>query len=1003
MPMAEILSGRGRAQSRGEYVGANNGGGASTGQSSLSAAGGTLRRPSRLLLSSVPSSGPGQDHAVHTLPPLSPGNNAAIHATHRVISGTNGSRGLANGGLGSAAGRPDGSTGGAGSNKASSGTQARGRILPGTGTGGTGSGAGSGSSGGVGAVGGSSLIGTERRRAQAVMADQTRGSAVTAGAGGVARTAAAGGGVAGTTKGRATGRPSMRLARDSTQVSGPARQQGGRGTGPVAGPGSAAARAAEARAAAAAAATAVPNSGDDNGDGDDGDDFGRYSYTDVGRSSGGGSEPSGAGECSAGPGRAPSQTHQMLQSQHSGIGSCSTAAATASGVLSSVGGSPSTSTQLGLRATMSHMLSLHRPSSPLTAPGPRSPGASASVATTASGGTLSNAVMRPLSSRTDDASTPSRHQQPQPPPLASDPLGLGIGPLSMFGPLAAAPPHTTPHSSALPRPSSSASSPPVNAAATAAGSTNGFMPGSVSGFGSGHGLDPDGRALLRPSFTPAAPGTGAGMLERDSLGSHVVDAATPDSANQPSSGSSEHAIRQLSSRGARGTALRGTSHESSSTAAARSVAASQRPASSASAQATAATGAGPRMQVAMTRAAARAAGRTTAPSAAASATASGTLSAATSNIQNGVAAQSSGVPRTSAAAVQLASGNRSRRGLSTAAGTAVATTATTSPATSRTTLYHRAPTGREDVQSETASSGITRRNNAEAAGDSAAASITAGAAVSASGAGVFSLFSPLDSSPPGHAVVGTGGNGGSAAAVARAAARRRSSNGPSEGGNSGGAGGLRGAIRQRGTGLDADAIPLGGVLGGRVGVGSRVVAASRAAAGATRLLYDSGNAFSSDDDSYGDGDSNGSSEPGGAIRHSHVRMPQRLFRVHLNPQAAEATTFGPTRPMGPSRPPLPHAHQHQTPAQVQQHNRLHHRSSSGDGVVGGALAIGSGSGGFQERFLADLRRRDAQRAALMQLLMIGGEEELLRQAEEEQLALGESKGLCPIKGAGYVR
>ncbi|GIL48196.1 hypothetical protein Vafri_4881 [Volvox africanus] len=1002
--MAEILSARGRAQSRGETVGSNNSGGANTVQSSLSTAGGSLRRPSRLLLSSGPSSGLGQDHAAHTLPPLSPGNNTVSHATHRAISGSSSSRGLVSGGLSSAAGRPDGSNGGA--SNTSFGTQARSRIGPGSSTSGTGNGAGSGSGGGGGVGGGSSWIGTERRRVQAVMTDQTRGGAVTAGVSSVARTAAAGGGVASTTKGRTPGRPSVRLARGGALVSGATRQQGGRGMGPVAGPGSAAARAAEARAAAASVATALANSDDHNGDGDDCDDFGIYSYIDVSRSSGGGSEPSAGGECSAGTGRALSQTHQMLQNLHTGTEGGGTAAATASGDLNSGGGSPSTSAQLGLRGTMSHVLSLHRPSSPLAAPGPRSPRASASVASTASAGTLPHAIPRPLSSRLDDVSTPPRHQQPQPtqPSMASDPLGLGIGPLSMFGPLAAAPLHTIPHSSALPRPSSSAASRLANASATAAGSTTGFTPGSAAGSGSGHGFDPGARAQLRTSLTPgsAAPGTGAGVLERDLLGSHIVD-VTPDSAVRPSSGSSDVATRQPSSHATRGTALRGVSQEpSTSTAATRSGAASQATSSRALTQATAVTGVGPRMQVAAARAAARTAGRTAAPSAAATAVASGALSAAASNMQNGSAAQTSSTTGTSAASEQLAAGNRSRRGLSAAASAALATNAATlSATTNRTIAHHRAPAVREDVQSETAPVGTGRRNNAEAA----SASITSVAAVSAPGAGAFSLFNPRDPSPLGHAVVGTGGgNAGSAAAVAIAAARRRSSNGPSEGGNSGGAGGVRGVIRQRGTGLDADAIPLRGGLGGRVGVGSRVVAASRAAAGATRLLYDSGNAFSSDDDSYGDGDSNGSSEPGGAIRQGHARMPQRLFRVHLNPQAAEATTFGPTRPMGPSRPPLPHAHQHQTPAQVQQHNRLHRRSNSDDaGVVGGALVIGSGSGGFQERFLEDLRRRDAQRAALMQLLMIGGEEELLRQAEEEQLALGEPKGLCPELGAGCVR
>ncbi|GLI69474.1 hypothetical protein VaNZ11_014074 [Volvox africanus] len=977
--MAEILSARGRAQSRGETVGSNNGGGANTVQSSLSAAGGSLRRPSRLLVSSGPSSGLGQDHAAHTLPPLSPGNSTVSHATHRVISGTSSSRGLASGGLGSATGRPDGSNGGAGN--ASFGAQARSRIAPGSSTSGTGNGAGSGS-GGVG-VGGSSLIGTERRRVQAMMTDQTRGGAATTVASSVARTAAAGGGVASTTKGRITGRPSVRLARGSALVSGATRPQGGRGMGPVAGPGSAAARAAEARAVAAAVGSAVANSGDYNGDSDD---FGIYSYIDVGRSSGGGSEPSGGGECSAGPGRALSQTHQMLQNLHTGTEGGTTAAATASGDLSSGGGSPSTSAHLGLRGTMPHVLSLNRPSSPLAAPGPRSPRGSASVASTASVGSLPHATPRPLSSRLDDVSTPPRHQQPQPtqPSVASDPLGLGIGPLSMFGPLAAAPPHTIPHSSAPPRPPSSAASRPANATATAAGSTTGFTSEPAAGSGCGHGFDPGARALLRPTLTPAGPGTGAGVgLERDLLGSHTVD-VTPDSAVRPSSGSSDIVTRQPNSHVARGAALRGAPQESSaSTAPAHSVAASQVTSLRALAQPTAATGAGPRMQVAAARAAARAAGRTAAPSAA-----SGALSAAASNVQNGTAAQNSGTTGTSAASEQVAAGNRSRRGLPAAAGAALAANATTlSTTTNRAIAHHRAPMAREDVQSETTPVDTGRRNNAEAA----SVSMTPVAAVSAPNAGAFSLFNPRDPSPLGHAVVGTGaGNGGSTAAVARAAARRRSSNGPSEGSNRGGAGGVRGVIRQRGTGLDADAIPLSGGLGGRVGVGSNVVAASRAAAGATRLLYDSGNAFSSDDDSYGDGDSNGSSEAGGAIRHGHghVRMPQRLFRVHLNPQAAEATTFGPTRPLGPSRPPLPHAHQHQTPAQVQQHNRLHRRSSSDDaGVVGGALVIGSGSGGFQERFLADLRRRDAQRAALMQLLMIGGEEELLRQAEEEQLAL----------------
>ncbi|KXZ50308.1 hypothetical protein GPECTOR_17g947 [Gonium pectorale] len=267
-----------------------------------------------------------------------------------------------------------------------------------------------------------------------------------------------------------------------------------------------------------------------------------------------------------------------------------------------------------------------------------------------------------------------------------------------------------------------------------------------------------------------------------------------------------------------------------------------------------------------------------------------------------------------------------------------------------------------------------------------------------------------DPSPASHASAGSGGSRGTAGGPSRRQSHGvpsdRHYNGSDSDASVGHHSGLRGVGLRHAHGhgspspyLAPTAAAGGGVgLGGRVGSLVRTVSgahaggSSRAAAtaAATRMVFESvPYPYDSDDDS---------GEYEGVVR----PPPQRLFRVQPDLQAADRTTFGPARSLGgPARGPLAphpptlhghahgHAHGHghgNTYAHTHQHlQALRRRQSGDDGVVGGTLLIGggggggAGSGGFQERFAVELRRRDAERAALMQLLMAGNEEDLLRQ------------------------
>ncbi len=173
-------------------------------------------------------------------------------------------------------------------------------------------------------------------------------------------------------------------------------------------------------------------------------------------------------------------------------------------------------------------------------------------------------------------------------------------------------------------------------------------------------------------------------------------------------------------------------------------------------------------------------------------------------------------------------------------------------------------------------------------------------------------------------------------------------------------------------------------------------------------LYSDGGGSSGDDAGGGGGGG------GGGVRHGVAAPPRRVFRVQVNPTAAEGTTFGPARPLVPRVAVAAAAAAGRSagggggsaaagnPVQRRQLNAGPSRpargrgladsdSSSDDGVVGSAglrfgragpgpgAGPGGGVGGFQERFLADMRRREAEREQLAALLLPQGEDELLRQ------------------------
>lgn len=119
-------------------------------------AGGSLHRPSRLLLGAGASASPSQDPSSHTLPPLSPGSHTAAHAGHRMTAGSNGGRGAASG-TGISA-RLDGAS--AVSRRVITTVQPRTRIGPAISGSATGPCSGS-------AVAGLSVMSMERRHAQA--------------------------------------------------------------------------------------------------------------------------------------------------------------------------------------------------------------------------------------------------------------------------------------------------------------------------------------------------------------------------------------------------------------------------------------------------------------------------------------------------------------------------------------------------------------------------------------------------------------------------------------------------------------------------------------------------------------------------------------------------------------------------------------------------------------------------------------------------------------------
>ena len=132
----------------------------------------------------------------------------------------------------------------------------------------------------------------------------------------------------------------------------------------------------------------------------------------------------------------------------------------------------------------------------------------------------------------------------------------------------------------------------------------------------------------------------------------------------------------------------------------------------------------------------------------------------------------------------------------------------------------------------------------------------------------------------------------------------------------------------------------------------------RAGGAATRLVYDR---RSDDSDSdVGGYDGHGGRYGGGAAAAaaaggSQVRLPQRMFRVHANPQP-EATTFGPARSIGPARPPpglAAAAHGARLGSMGVRRGPGPVVASGGDsdddGVVGGALALGGGGTGRSRR------------------------------------------------------